>query len=61
MVYEYEGVEYDHEREQYLSGLDITTLRFWNSDVRGNLEQVLQKIRSVISSLLPRSGHSPLA
>ena len=48
-----DNIEYDHERGQYLAGLDIKTLRFGNGEVRANLEQVLQKIQSVISSLLP--------
>src|SRR3989344_5054994 len=52
-----DAAEYDHEREQYLKGLDIKTLRFWNSEVRANLETVLEKIKSEILRLLP---HSPL-
>ena len=52
-----ENVLYDAEREQYLAGLDITTLRFWNSEVRANLETVLEKIKNKINQLLP---HSPL-
>ena len=47
--------EYDHEREMYLSGLDIKTLRFWNSQVRANLGGVLEKIKSEIVNLSDRS------
>src|SRR3989344_8149842 len=46
-----ENVLYDAEREQYLAGLDITTLRFWNSEVRANLETVLEKIKHKIHQL----------
>ncbi len=45
-----EGKEYDHEREQYLLGLDIKTLHFWNHEVRANLESVLEKIRVAVAS-----------
>ncbi|MEK7615902.1 MAG: endonuclease domain-containing protein [Patescibacteria group bacterium] len=51
-----DGKEYDEEREQYLLGLDIKMLRFWNSEVRANLETVLEKIKREIaksSELLP--------
>lgn len=48
-----EHMLYDAEREQYLAGLDITTLRFWNSEVSGNLSEVLEKIRNKIHKLLP--------
>ena len=48
-----ENILYDAEREQYLTGLDITTLRFWNSEVSGNLSEVLEKIRNKIHTLLP--------
>lgn len=40
-----EGKEYDQERQQYLAGLNIKTLRFWNYEVRANLETVLEKIK----------------
>ena len=48
---EEDGKLYDKERELYLVGLDVKTLRFWNSQVRANLEQVLEKIKSEISFL----------
>ena len=52
-----ENMLYDAEREQYLVGLDIITLRFWNSEVSASLSEVLEKIRNKIHKLLP---HSPL-
>lgn len=48
-----DDVEYDQEREQYLLGVDIKTLRFWNSEVRANVDSVLEKIKSEINLLLP--------
>jgi very-short-patch-repair endonuclease len=48
-----ENMLYDAEREQHLTGLDITTLRFWNSEVSGSLSEVLEKIKSEIRLHLP--------
>lgn len=47
-----DGKEYDHERAQYLQGLDIKTLRFWNHEVRANLKTVLEKIKIEIHKFL---------
>ena len=38
--------EYDEERNSYLLGHEIKTLRFWNNEVNKNIEGVLQKIIS---------------
>ena len=37
--------EHDRRRAEFLAGEGVTTLRFWNSQIRKNLEGVLQKIR----------------
>lgn len=42
---------YDRERTLELKDLNITILRFWNSEVEENLEGVLQEIFVVASSL----------
>ena len=36
--------EYDRERTDYLSVLEIRVIRFWNIEVNVNIEGVLQKI-----------------
>lgn len=57
---EADGKEYDHEREQYLLGLDIHTLRFWNYEIRANLDAVIVKIKSEISHLLSLKLNTPI-
>ena len=42
---------YDRDRDQYLKSLHIMTLRFWNSEVEGEIEQVLEKIRIEIGKI----------
>ena len=42
--------EYDEERDNYLLMNDIKVLRFWNSEISGNIDKVLEKIKS---ELLP--------
>ena len=44
---------YDQERELYLTGLDITTIRFWNKEVMGDIDTVLKRIHEVILKLTP--------
>jgi very-short-patch-repair endonuclease len=39
-----ENKEYDKEREKFFKLLGIKTLRFWNSEVMENLEEVINKI-----------------
>jgi len=39
------AIQYDLERDMYLSGLDITIIRFWNSEVMNNIDAVLQHIK----------------
>ncbi len=40
--------EYDNLRTKTLNDLDITVLRFWNSEVKDDLEKVIKKIKSAL-------------
>jgi len=40
--------QYDQRRDQYLRDLGIHTLRFWNDQVRNNLDEVVKKIDSFL-------------
>lgn len=40
--------EYDKERNNYMETLGIKVLRFWNSEIDKNTEEVLQKIKTYI-------------
>jgi len=40
--------DYDKERDNYLLMNDIKVLRFWNSEISGNIDEVLEKIKSEI-------------
>jgi len=40
--------EYDKEKDLYLQTLGIIVLRFWNSEIDNNLEDVLNRIRKEI-------------
>ena len=48
-----ENKEYDRERDGYLSGNDIEVLRFWNREINVNINEVLEKIKKVLSSISP--------
>jgi len=41
---EKETVLYDKDREDYLDGLNIKTIRFWNREIINNVKEVLDKI-----------------
>src|SRR3989338_4291333 len=43
---EADAIEYDKEREMYLAGLDIKTIRFKNKEVMSNIENVIMRIRN---------------
>ncbi len=43
---------YDKERDKYLQGLDIVTIRFWNNEIVKGLEKV---INVILKSLKQRS------
>src|SRR3989344_9364444 len=45
-----ENKEYDEERNRYLLCLEIKTIRFWNNEVSVNMEGVIQKVVSELSS-----------
>jgi len=45
--------EYDAERESFLKGKGIITIRFWNNEILKNLPDVLEKITEVQRSLPP--------
>lgn len=52
--------EYDKERESYMKSLGIKTIRFWNGDIRKNLNGVLLKIREGLKTpLSDKSSTSP--
>ncbi len=40
---------YDKDREKYLVGSNIRTIRFFNEEVENNIENVLEKISSEIA------------
>ncbi len=42
--------DYDKERDNYLLMNDIKILRFWNSEISGNIDEVLKKIKMKLSS-----------
>ena len=42
--------EYDKERTSYLLILGVETIRFWNNEVNTNMNGVIQKIISKLSS-----------
>lgn len=52
-----ERVAYDHERDTWLRNEGYTVLRFWNHEVLGEMEGVLERIRLALSpSPSPASG-----
>ena len=42
-------VEYDQHRDAWLRSQGFTILRFWNNEVQGQLEGVLEQIRCTLS------------
>ena len=44
-----EGKDYDKMRTEYLESKDIKVLRFWNSEIEKDLENVLEKIKKEIN------------
>jgi very-short-patch-repair endonuclease len=58
-----EAVDYDAHRDAELTRLGYRTLRFWNNDVSGNLDGVLETIRRACVERLPspsRASRGPL-
>ena len=48
-----ENKEYEKDRAEYLESKHITVLRFWNSELERNLENVLKEIKEKIVCLTP--------
>lgn len=46
-----DAVEYDAERTQFLEALGFKVVRYWNHDVLGNTEVVLEDLWNVCSEL----------
>ncbi len=44
-----ENKEYDQERTDYLSILEIKVLRFWNNEINNNINGIVEKILSELS------------
>ena len=45
---------YDKDREKYLDGLDIKTIRFWNNNVLNNTKEVLDKLQNEIKKIIDK-------
>ena len=43
-----ENAEYDSQREDFMNSLGLTTIRFWNEDIRKNLNGVLMEIEHLL-------------
>jgi very-short-patch-repair endonuclease len=50
---EVENRYYDQERTKYLNHLELKVLRFWNSEINTNLEDVLDEILSALEEITP--------
>jgi very-short-patch-repair endonuclease len=48
--------KYDRERQAYVEQLGITFLRFWNTEIYHNLDEVLEVIRKKIVDLSKQSA-----
>jgi very-short-patch-repair endonuclease len=58
-----EAIDYDRRRDAERATLGYRTLRFWNNDVSGNLDGVLDAIRCACLERLPspsRAARGPL-
>ena len=58
LVIEIDGAQHfdnvrDRERDAWMQGQEFRVLRFWNSEVLGNLEGVAQKIMMEIGGSIP--------
>jgi very-short-patch-repair endonuclease len=40
--------DYDKEREEYMKTFGLNTLRFWNSEIENNLNNVMGKIKTFL-------------
>jgi len=57
----HEQANYDAERDAWLGRRGLKVLRFWNNEVTGQMEAVLERILSVIEGRLPSPSHLPSA
>jgi len=48
-----QGAQVDRERDAFLQSQGFNVLRYWNSDVDGNLEGVMESILSVLNTPTP--------
>jgi len=46
-----DAIEYDAERTKFLEALDLTVVRYWNPDVLGRMDVVLEDLWNVCSQL----------
>lgn len=53
-----ENEEYDVRRDAYLRRKGYRVIRFWNNDVTGNLEGVLEVIRIAFLERVPSPSHA---
>ena len=53
-----EAIDYDGKRDADLARLGYRTLRIWNNDVNGNLDGVLEAIRSACGERMPSPSHA---
>ncbi|MBM2817186.1 MAG: hypothetical protein HW421_3948 [Ignavibacteria bacterium] len=51
------ALEYDKNRDEFLTATGITVLRFTNTDIRNNLNGVLQRIEEVLDKLKSYGNH----
>ena len=46
-----DAIEYDAERTKFLGGLGLTVVRYWNHDVLGRTDVVLEDLWDICSKL----------
>lgn len=47
------GLKHDRKRDQYLSGLGLTVMRFTNTDISENTDEVMTAIHRLVNKLQP--------
>ena len=55
-----ENVEYDQQRDLWLTSKGYTVLRFWNNELMNEMESVLERIRLALSNETLSPGPSPV-
>jgi len=51
-----ESMRFDEARTKFLNSVGYKVIRFWNSDIWGNIQGVLEQIAFELGSLPPRGG-----